>query len=151
MSQERWCHQFYIAKSGTNIQIRTGVDQLVKHQSVICEAVIMQSIVRGRILAVIIASLSAACSPANNERADSATTVQHLFVGGQFVDLHAGLTRLLQYGSDPSQAMQIATFSMIWVPVGGSIFDARNGRYWVKFRCKSTYAASNTSPRSLKA
>ena len=55
----------------------------------------MQSIVRGGILAVIIASLSAACSPANNERADSATTVQHLFVGGQFVDLHAGLTRLL--------------------------------------------------------
>ncbi len=46
----------------------------------------MQSIVRGGILAVIIASLSAACSPADNERADNATTVQHLFVGGQLFD-----------------------------------------------------------------
>ena len=46
----------------------------------------MRSIVRGRILAVIIASLSAACSPADNERADNATTVQHLFVGGQIFD-----------------------------------------------------------------
>ena len=65
---------------------RTGVDQLVRHQSVIYEAVIMQSIVRGRILAVIIASLSAGCSPADNERAETRTTVQHLFVGGQIFD-----------------------------------------------------------------
>jgi hypothetical protein len=37
------------------------------------------------------------------------------------VDLHAKLTRLLQFGSVPSQAKQIATFSNISVAVAGSI------------------------------
>ena len=54
------------------------------------------------------------------------------------VDLHAALTHLLQPRNDWVQAELIATFSTIRAAVDGSIFDARNGRYWVKFRYKST-------------
>ncbi len=54
------------------------------------------------------------------------------------VDLHPGLTPLLQPRNDPSQAEPTATFSNTLVATNGSVFDARNGRFWLRFRCKST-------------
>lgn len=57
------------------------------------------------------------------------------------VDLHARLTLLLHPRNDPPPAKRIAIFSKVWRTAGGSIFDARNRRFWLEFRCKSTGAA----------
>lgn len=41
-------------------------------------------------------------------------------------------------GNDPFQAQRIANFSTIQEAMAGPFFDARNGHFWLKFRCKST-------------
>jgi transposase-like protein len=58
--------------------------------------------------------------------------------GSKAVDLHARLTLLLQPENDPFQAKRMASFSNIRGTEEGSVFDAKNGRFWLKFRCKLT-------------
>ncbi len=71
--------------------------------------------------------------------------IRDISVGDPITFFYPGSeVELSQSGNDPSQVGRRTTFSKVWAAVDGSVFDARKGLIWLKFRCKSTIEGLQT-------